>query len=264
MQDDAARSLTDRYDREARAYRELWAPILRVAGQGLLRRFDGAPPRRILDVGTGVGALLPDARASFPGAWVLGVDRSRGMLELAPTTYSRAVMDARQLALRAGSLDCVLMVFMLFHLDPPVAGLREAHRVLRPGGQVGTLTWAGELESAATRIWKECLDAHGAAPPDSAVEARHEAVDTPDKVEALLRMAGFRSPRAWTDPLFASIGVDHLLRLKTSMGSSKPRFDGLAPDAREACVAEARRRMGRLAPEDFMARGTVVYSVASA
>jgi hypothetical protein len=48
------------------------------------------------------------------------------------------------------------------------------------------------------------------------------------------------------------------------MGSAKPRFDSLAPVAREACVAEARGRMKGLASEDFMARGKVVYSVAGA
>jgi SAM-dependent methyltransferase len=264
MGDEAATSLTNRYDREAHAYRELWAPILRVAGQALLRRLDGPPPRRVLDVGAGVGTLLPDVRASAPEAWVLGVDRSAGMLGLAPTEFARAVMDARQLALRSSSVDRVLMMFMLFHLDPPVAGLREARRVLRPGGQVAMLTWGGDLESPATRIWSECLDSHGAAPPDPAVETRHEAVDTPDKVSALLRMAGFLSPRAWTDELVAHVSVDHLLRLRTSMGSSKPRFDGLAPHAQDACVAEARRLMERLAPEQLIARAAVVHAVASA
>jgi SAM-dependent methyltransferase len=261
MADDTARKLTQRYDLEASAYRELWAPILRVAGQSLLRRLDGAPPRRILDVGTGVGALLPDLRTTSPGAWVLGVDRSAGMLRLAPAEFARAVMDARQLALRSASVDRVLMVFMLFHLDSPATGLREARRVLRPGGRIGTLTWGGDLESPATRIWKDCLDAHGAVPLDPGAEARHEAVDTPDKMEALLRGAGFASARAWTEDLVASIEVDQLLRLRTSMGSSKPRFDSLDPEAQFACVSEARRRMERLAPEDRVARGMVVHAV---
>jgi hypothetical protein len=83
-------------------------------------------------------------------------------------------------------------------------------------------------------------------------------------METLLRSAGFTSPRSWTGDLVAMIDAEHLLRLRTSMGSVKTRFDSLAPPAREACVAEARTRMRRLVREDFVARGKVVYSVACA
>jgi SAM-dependent methyltransferase len=262
--DDATVKLTERYDREAAAYRELWAPVLRQAGRGLLREIDGSSPRRVLDIGTGVGALLPDLRAAFPAAAVLGVDRSRGMLSLAPASFPRSVMDASRLALAASCVDLVVMAFMLFHLERPIEGLREVRRVLRPEGRVGSVTWGGELESKATRIWNGCLDAHGAVAPDPAAEARHDPVDTPEKMKALLHEAGFEIARAWMDEMVASIEAEHLILLKTRMGSSKPRFDSLEPGARETCVAEARRRMEKLAPRDFVARGKIVYAVGSA
>lgn len=264
MRDDPLEALTDRYDREARAYRELWAPILRTGALVLVRELAGARVQRVLDVGTGVGSLLPDLNAAFPEAVVLGIDRSHGMLSLAQGRVPRAVMDARQLALPPESVDRVLMVFMLFHLERPELGLREARRVLRAGGRVGTLTWRTELVSNATRIWTECLDAHGATPADPEAAARHDAVDTPEKVEALLHSAGFTSARSWTSDLATTIDAEHLIRLRTSLGSAKPRFDSLAPAAREACVAAARARMGHLAHEDFIARAEVVYSVACA
>lgn len=262
--DDSSRRLADRYDREARDYRDLWAPILREAGLGLLPELAGERIERVLDVGTGVGTLLTGLRATFPGALVVGVDRSRGMLALAPWGSVRAVMGAEQLGVVAGSMDRVLMVFMLFHLENPVQGLREARRVLRPGGQVGTLTWGGELESQATRVWTECLDAHGALRPDPATETRHDRVDTPEKMKSLLDEAGFDSPRSWEGDLVCTLNTEHLLRLRTSLGSSKPRFDGLGPDARTACLAEARHRMKQFTSEGFVARGKVVYSTGCA
>lgn len=264
MRDEPTEKLTDRYNREAEAYRDLWAPILRIAGLGLLREVAGARVQRIVDVGTGVGALLPDLFATFPGAVVLRVDRAHGMLALAPAGMPRAVMDARHLAIRSGSVDLVLLAFMLFHLDKPEDGLREARRVLRHGGRVATLTWGRELESRATRIWTECLDVHGAAEADPATAARHDSVDTPEKMETLLRAAGFNPPRSWADDLVSTLDLEHLLRLRTSMGSSKPRFDSLDPLTQEACVAGARRRMEGLAREEFIARGRIVCAVASA
>ena len=44
----------------------------------------------------------------------------------------------------------------------------------------------------------------------------------------LFREAGFDSPDAWEDDLAHSLDADHLVRLKTSLGASKPRFDGLS------------------------------------
>jgi SAM-dependent methyltransferase len=171
-------------------------------------------------------------------------------------------MDARHLAVGSQCVDLVLLAFILFHLDRPIEGLSEALRVLRPGGQVGTLTWAGNFQSQATRLWSECLDEHGAVRPDSNAVDRNEPVNAPEKIEALLSRVGFVSPRAWIEELAGTLNAEHLIRLRTSMGPDRPRLDSLEPVARQACVSAARRRMERLAPEDFIARGNVVYAIA--
>lgn len=145
----------------------------------------------------------------------------------------------------------------------PVQGLRETRRILGPGGRLGTVTWAKELESKAGRIWTACLDAHGADELDVTMVRRHDLLNTPKKMEVLLRAAGFASIHAWADDLATRIELEPLLRLRTSTGSSKPRFDSLSPCAQEACLAAARSRMAGLPSEDFVARGRVVYAVAS-
>lgn len=262
MDDDRAGKLADRYNREAPAYRDLWAPVLRVAGWRLLRELENAGVRRAVDVGTGVGLLFEDLRAVFPAAFVFGIDRSRGMLLLAPTGLPCVVGDASQLPVVSDSVDLAVFAFVLFHLERPEEGLREARRILRAGGWVATVTWGNDIESNATRIWTACLDEHGAAEPDPGTQARHEAVNTPEKMELLLRGMGFTFVRAWTEDLVSTIGLEHLLSLRTRMGSEKARFDSLADAAREACVASARRRMEALPAEDFVVRGQVVYSVA--
>jgi len=42
--------------------------------------------------------------------------------------------DANKLPFADGSFDAVAALYMLYHLDQPVRALREARRVLRPGG----------------------------------------------------------------------------------------------------------------------------------
>jgi ubiquinone/menaquinone biosynthesis C-methylase UbiE len=268
MNDNHTSQLAERYNQAAATYRDLWAPVLRIAGRRLIRELvstQTAPAGLIVDVGTGVGALMPDILTAFPGACVLGIDRSPGMLALAPRDPGmlHAVADARHLPLASGSADLVLLVFMLFHLQQPADGLREVRRVLRPGGRVGTITWAADFESNASRGLTACLDEHGATPPDPAVLARDEPMNTPEKMQNLLRANGFSAARAWTEELVDRMELEHLLQLKTRMGSDKARFDSLSPQSREKCLASARARMQTMTPDDFVSTGKVVYAVAS-
>jgi len=136
--------------------------------------------------------------------------------------------------------------------------------VLRGGGEVGAITWGSDLESQATRVWNDCQNAHDAEPPDPAAVTRHNRVDMPGKMESLLLESGFASARSWMDDLVYSIDAEHLLRLRMSMGSERPRFASLSPEAQAACVAEARYRMEAMPAEAFIARGRIVYSVGQA
>src|ERR1700730_4140409 len=203
--DDRDRKLVERYDAHAVAYQELWAPTLRLASVHLLSELAGRPIRRVIDVGTGVGALWSNLRTAFPEAFLLGVDRSAGMLRLAPSEMARAVADARALPLPSASVDLALLIFMLFHLADPIAGIQEARRVVRPNGFVGTVTWGTDLASPATLIWTGCLNDHGPEPPNPSTPARDELLNTPDKMDALLRAGGFKTIRVWAHDLVTTI-----------------------------------------------------------
>src|SRR5262245_50845448 len=84
-------AIGDRYDRNARLYERWWAPVLAPSAAQLLDWTDAFAQQhlrargalRILDLGTGTGALAIDAAARWPGAEIVGVDVARGMLSVA-------------------------------------------------------------------------------------------------------------------------------------------------------------------------------------
>jgi ubiquinone/menaquinone biosynthesis C-methylase UbiE len=225
---------------------------------------DAANQLAELDLGSGVGGLIPDLTRAFPDARIVAVDRSPGMLRSSEHTFPKAIMDATRLALSSDSMDLVVMVFVLFHVAEPEEALAEIRRVLRPGGCVGCITWGQELESQASRLWTECLNGHGAAEADSAIVTRHDRFNSPDKMKQLFEEAGFSHVRSWEEDLAPMIDKEHLLRLRTQMGSSKPRFDSLPEPIQADCLAEATRQMELLTPDDFVARGKTVHTMASA
>jgi SAM-dependent methyltransferase len=97
------------------------------------------PPARILDVGGGPGAYA--ARLAAAGYDVRLVDVHPLHVEQARAygTFAAALGDARGLDDRNESADAVLLLGPLYHLtqrEDRIRALREAHRVVRPGGLV--------------------------------------------------------------------------------------------------------------------------------
>jgi ubiquinone/menaquinone biosynthesis C-methylase UbiE len=116
---------------------EHWRHRLIAAGTNL------PPGNRVLEVGCGAGAVLAVLGQEFPGVVLHGVDIepiqlefARGHLERAGVDATLLEADARALPFEDESFDHVWMMWFLEHIDDPPEVLREARRVLVPGGAI--------------------------------------------------------------------------------------------------------------------------------
>lgn len=108
----------------------------------ILKALGGTPFDALLDIGTGTGRIIELLNGRFARA--LGIDQSHDMLSIARTHLDQAGItdvqvrqgDIYALNLPRGSFDAVTIHQVLHYLDDPARAVREAARVLRPGGRI--------------------------------------------------------------------------------------------------------------------------------
>src|ERR1700687_2271944 len=99
-------------------------------------------PRRVLDAGSGIGAYSVFFAPRFPAATVIGCDidetktafcnRLRSELRLSNLEFVHS--DVTRLDLDEGSLDLIVCIDVLEHVNAYQAALSQFHQDLRPGG----------------------------------------------------------------------------------------------------------------------------------
>jgi ubiquinone/menaquinone biosynthesis C-methylase UbiE len=132
-------SLTEYYSRMAK--RHMRFPVKRVLGR---IRAQGIERGVAIDVGTGPGIFPIAIAENLPGMEFIAIDLSPAMVQTAQANAKERGLEQRvhfqigsayALPLKDRSVDLVLCVHTMHHLEDPVAFFNEAARVLKEDGK---------------------------------------------------------------------------------------------------------------------------------
>jgi ubiquinone/menaquinone biosynthesis C-methylase UbiE len=195
VSDDQKRRIVADFNAMAETYDTL--RFVQVCARRLVELAALPPGGQVLDVATGTGwAALAAAQHVGPTGRVLGVDLAPELLECARQKVAAAglthvefrVGDAEWLDLGDQSFDVVLCASALFFVPDMLAALREWHRVLKPGGQVGFSGFGPTYLQPLGDLWNVRLRQYGVSLPTVSPNQR---LAEPETCRRLLHEAGF-------------------------------------------------------------------------
>ena len=208
----------------------------------MLGDFTARPGMRVLDLGTGVGAMAGALARRHPGIELWGLDLRARQLSQAKglhpvATYVQA--DARRMPFPDATFDRVHASWVLEHIPEPDTVLREVRRILVPGGQCFFL----EVDNATVRIVPPSPDIDRAlAMLNQAQLAGGGDPFIGQRLEQLLREAGFS--KVQVRPVAVDGDASDPETLRSSAEECAEIFESLdeavAPDQAPLLLAAAR------------------------
>ena len=151
--------------------------------------------RFVLDVGCGEGITLEKLATRFPESRILGIDLIEENIEIC-RRHGLAVQlgSASKIELPDSSVDAVLLMEVIEHLERPETILFEILRVLRPNGKLVIVfpnDASFKLARLATLRFKE-----------AAYDAGHLRQWTPREIEPFISTIGFEPLATRITPFF--------------------------------------------------------------
>ena len=132
---------------DAEAYERFMGRWSRLVAPQLVDFTDVPDRGRLLDVGSGSGALTFALAERKPQCHVIGIDLSKDYVAYAnsknlfPDRVSFETGDAQQLRFEDSSFDASLSLLVFNFIPDPGKALREVRRVTKPGGRISAAVW---------------------------------------------------------------------------------------------------------------------------
>jgi ubiquinone/menaquinone biosynthesis C-methylase UbiE len=164
---------------------------------------------------------------------------------------------AQRLPLADASADAVVSSFVFQYLRSRIAALREARRVLRPGGIVAVVTSrAPDWPFEPWDLYKGVVSEQGLEPPVS-VEV-YRPFRNESSAAALVRRAGFRRAHAFAETVEKQWTLDDYVAT-TFEAEDRDFIASLDMPTRDRLEAIWRERLERLEPAAFLYRDPIIY-----
>jgi SAM-dependent methyltransferase len=118
---------------------------------------------RVVDVGTGTGAVAAAVAAAMPASEIVGVDPAEAFISYAQKNISSShvrfeVGDAQSLRFPDASFDQTTALLVMNFVPDPEKALREMRRVTRPEGVISACVWDYDAGMEMIRFfWDEVV-----------------------------------------------------------------------------------------------------------
>jgi SAM-dependent methyltransferase len=226
-------------------YMGRWSRLLVPSYAAFVGVKDG---QRILDVGTGTGAVALTLAATLPRSEIVGVDPSAAFVAHATknarsTRVKFDVGDAQALRYGAASFDQAMALLVVNFIPDHGKAVAEMKRVTRPGGVVSACVWDyGDGMESLRLFWDEAVAL------DAAAAAKHERnmkLSRKGELGALWQQAGLADVREAplvVDQAFSSFG-DYWAPFLKGTGPGGAYVASLSDERRQQLEAHLRRQL---------------------
>lgn len=223
---------------------------LRAPTDAMMAMAGLAEGQTVLDVAAGAGDQTLDIAAKVGTAGrVIATDISDRILSYVLGNAAKAghsnvhihPADAEDLGLESNTFDAAVCRLGLMFLPNPLVGLKEIHRVLKPGAHVCSMVFAGPETNPCLRILMSTAMRHaGVAPRDPFQLGGLVSLGKAGLMDVLTQQAGFQSVATtlMDAPFRLPSTVDYLTFVRDSAGPILQILAPLDADAKAAAWSD--------------------------